>query len=297
MEVTRLFDLLERYKNNYAEKEDALASKVDGKWIKVPSTEYYEKAHQISYALLSKKLKKGDKIGLISSNCFEWNIIDMGISLGGMVNVPIYPTIGVDEYAYILEHSDIKVLFVGSKTIYKSISSAMDKKNLKIELYGIEDIEGLPNWTELLEEGKKNKDKYKEEVEKIKKETKEDELLTIIYTSGTTGHPKGVMLSHKNIISNAISTSKVENFTSQHRTLSFLPLNHVYERMMNYHFQYKGIGIYYAESMGKISENLKEVRPHIFNTVPRLLEKVYDSIIGKGKNLPFLPKLIFFLGP
>ncbi|HRW62991.1 MAG TPA: long-chain fatty acid--CoA ligase, partial [Bacteroidales bacterium] len=294
MNITRTFDLLDRYKELYPDKEDALAGKQDGKWVKVSTQDYLNYSNWISYGLLSLGFKKGDKIATITNNRPEWNFVDHGLAQIGIVHVPIYPTIGTEEYDYILNHSEVKAIIISGKIIWNKISGII--KNIKsIErIFSFNETEELESWEVIVEEGKKNEEKYRDEVIKIKESIDKHEMVTLIYTSGTTGNPKGVMLSHNNIVTNAISTSKAHGLGSDKRTLSFLPLCHVYERMMNYNFQYSGISIYYAENLGTITTDIKEVKPHIFNTVPRLLEKVYDGIIGKGKNLPYIKKQIFF---
>lgn len=294
MEITRSFDLLNQYKTKFANKPDALASKVDKKWVKYSGKEYVDNSNYVSYGLLSLKLEKGSKVAIISNSRPEWNFVDMGVAQAGLITVPVYPTISMEEYAYILKHADVKVLFVGNNTIFKNIKPAIEQEKLNIDIYTFEAIDGIKNFSEVIELGKKNEEKFKDEVEKIKSEIKASDLLTILYTSGTTGFPKGVMLTHENLMSNARSTTKIHPFAEEHTALSFLPMNHVYERMVNYHYQMKGINIYYAESMGTIVNDLKEVNPHIFSSVPRLLEKVYDGIIGKGKNLTGIKKTIFF---
>lgn len=294
MEVTRTFDLLSRYAELYAHKDDALACKVNGNWVKYSTADYINNATYISHGLLALGLKKGDKIATIANNRPEWNFVDMGVSQAGMVHVPIYPTISKEEYEYILNHAEPSVIFVSDKALYAKIKPIGDSVKTVKNVYTFDDIEGAKNVKEVLELGMKNQEKQKSELENIKNSVTPDELVTLLYTSGTTGFPKGVMLSHNNLVTNSISTSKCHELGSEHRTLSFLPLSHVYERMVNYHFQYKGISIYYAENMGTIVNDLKEVKPHIFNSVPRLLERVYDRIIGKGKDLSYIKKQLFF---
>ncbi len=293
MKVERIFDLLERYKQLY-NKEDALAGKKNNVWIKYSSTNYIENSNLISYALITKGLKKGDKVAVITNNRPEWNFIDMGTLQAGVITTPIYPTISKDEYHYILDHSKPKFLFIANKNIYDKVKPIAQKVSSIEEIFTFDDIDGAKNWKELLDIGKKNAIENKPTLESIKSEISPEDLATIIYTSGTTGYPKGVMLTHSNLVSNFTETTKVHHLSNKHRALSFLPLCHVYERMMNYHYQYKGISIYYAESMGAISENLKEIKPHIFVTVPRLLETVYDKIINVGNELPFIKRKIFF---
>jgi long-chain acyl-CoA synthetase len=186
------------------------------------------------------------------------------------------------------------MIILGNKSIYNKVKPIINKIHALKEIYSFDPVDGVKSFDEIIEAGKKNADKFHDELERIKDSIKPEDLVTIIYTSGTTGNSKGVMLSHNNLIKNAITTSKAHHLGYGHRAISFLPLCHVYERMVNYHFQYKGISIYYVENMGTVSETVKEIKPHIFNTVPRLLEKIYDNIIGKGRNLPWIKKTIFF---
>src|SRR6056297_1393393 len=293
MEVTRTFDLLERYKNHY-QKDDALAGKQNGKWVRYSTNEYIKYSHYFSYGLLSLGFKKGDKIATISNNRPEWNFADLEMAMAEIVHVPIYPTISESDYKYILKHSEVKAVIVSSLSLLNKIKPLVDKVKRIKKIYSFNEIEGIENWVQIIEAGRSHEKQYKEKLKEIKNTIIPEEMVSLIYTSGTTGNPKGVMLSHRNLVSNFISTSKAHKLGKNHRALSFLPLCHVYERMMNYHFQYKGLSIYYSESLGSIANDLKEVKPHIFNTVPRLLEKVYDKILSKGKNLPYIKKVIFF---
>lgn len=293
MVVRRTFDIIDWNYEKYPRK-DMYCGKQDKEWITYSTEDARNYVNWVSYGLMAMGYKKGDKIATITGNKPEWNFVDMALAQTGMIHVPIYPTLNTEEYAFILEHAEVKAIFLGNKSIYGKVSPIAEKlENLK-DIFSIEQVEGVGSIWGIIEEGKKNADKYKDVVEKTKNEIKPEDLLTIIYTSGTTGNAKGVMLTHKNLITNALSTSTLHELGYGHRALSFLPLCHVYERMMNYHFQYKGLSVYYVENMGTISEAIKEIKPHIFNTVPRLLEKIYDNIIGKGKNLPWLKKQIFF---
>lgn len=293
MAVTRTFDILERLKNKFP-REDILAGKQNGEWVKYSTTEYINYVNWISWGLLSMGFKKGDKIATISDNRPEWNFVDFGMAQIGVVHVPIYPTISQEDYEYILRHSEVKAVIISSKLIYNKVMPFINKIKRIKTVFSFEYLKGVESWTKIVDAGKLDEKAYSQKVERLRKEISPDEMVTLIYTSGTTGSPKGVMLSHHNLVTNVISTSKAHKLGYSHRALSFLPLCHVYERMMNYHMQYKGISIYYAENLGTIARDLKEVKPHIFNTVPRLLERVYDKILGKGKNLPFLKKVIFF---
>ncbi len=294
MEITRTFDLLDRLLENYPQKDDILAGKENKQWVKYSTKDYVELATIVSYGLLSLGLKKGDKVAMVSNNRPEWNFIDMGISQAGMVHVPIYPTIGVEEYEYILDDAKPKLIFVSDKGLFEKIKPIVDNAASIEGIYTINKVEGAKNWAEVKELGKENADKYRDELVKIEDSVKPGDMVTLIYTSGTTGDPKGVMLSHSNLMSNVIASSTVHPYGPESNSLSFLPLCHIYERMLNYHFQYKGVSIYYAENMGTIVNDLKDIKPKLFSTVPRLLETVYDKIIGKGKDLPYIKKQIFF---
>lgn len=293
MEFKRTFDLLdytlEKYNNTIA-----LAGKVNKNWVTYSQKEFNEKATNFSYGLLELGMKPGDVIALVSNNRPEWNFIDMGISQAGMVHLPIYPTITAEEYEYILNDAEPKLLIISDKSLYNKILPILEKTKSITGVYTIDQVENAKNWEEVLSLGKKNTEKHEEGLTEIKKSIKPEDLVTLIYTSGTTGFPKGVMLSHSNLVSNAIDTSVVHPNGHGAKCLSFLPLCHIYERMLTYHYMYKGISIYYAENMGTIVNDLKDVKPDLFSTVPRLLETVYDKIISKGKGLPYVKKQIFF---
>ena len=294
MEVTRIFDLLNRYAEHFPDKDDALAGKKDGKWIKYSSKKYIDYSNYFSYGLLGLGFKPGDKIATVSNNRPEWNITDLGMMQTGVIHVPIYPTIGIEDYEHILRHSDVKAIIISDNALYDKLKKLIEKIPTIHHVFTINEVEGVRNWWEIIEIGKALKPKYKNEVLKIKASIKPGDMATIIYTSGTTGISKGVMLSHRNIVSNFIATSYLQPLDHRHKILSFLPLCHIYERMVNYKFQYKGISIYYAENLGTISANLKEIRADGFNTVPRLLERVFDKIVAKGNTLSGMKKKIFF---
>ena len=293
MEITRTFDLLELYKEKYR-MDDALAGKEKGVWVRYSSDQYLEQVNFISYGLLALGLKKGDRVATISNNRPQWNFIDMGASQAGLVHVPIYPTISKEEYDYILKDCKPRIIFVAEKGLYEKIKPIADREDSVLDVYTISEVEGAKNLSEVVELGKQSGDKFRDELNKIKESVNPKEFFTLLYTSGTTGFPKGVMLSHENVVSNFLATSELHTLGHGDKTLSFLPISHIYERMVNYHFQYLGIAIYYAENMGTIVDNVKEIKPEIFLTVPRLLERVYDRIVGKGKDLTGIKKSIFF---
>jgi len=293
MDIKRTFDLLDRYAEKYV-IDDALAIKRNKKWEKFSTQHYIETANNVACGLLELGFKPGDKIATITNNRPEWNFIDMGAAMAGIIHIPVYPTINVTEFTHILNHSDVSMVIVSDKNLVKKIKPITDNIDKIKSLYTFSDIEDEKNWTEIANLGNKVKDQRMPELQKIKDSISEDDMATIIYTSGTTGTSKGVMLSHKNLISNAITTSKIQPLVFGHKVLSFLPLSHVYEHMLNYHFQYKGIRVYYAENMGTIIDNLKEIKADGFSSVPRLLEMVFDKIIAKGKDLTGIKKMIFF---
>ncbi len=267
--------------------------KYDKEWRSFSTEEVRDIVNMVSIGLIAMGYRRGDKC----HHQHEPSGVELcrnGIAQAGMIHIPIYPTISTDEYRYILGHADVRAIILSSKSIYNKVSPIVSDIPTLKDIFSFENIEGIRSFSEITEAGKANTGKYKSELDEIKRSIGPEDLVTIIYTSGTTGNPKGVMLTHKNLVSNAITTSYAHHLGYGHRAVSFLPLCHVYERMVNYHFQYKGISIYYVENMGTISEAVKEVRPHIFNTVPRLLEKIYDNIMSKGHNLPWIKKQIFF---
>ena len=291
--ISRLFDFpyYQLEKNNIS---NCLVTKNNGVWIATSTKEYLEKANTISRALVRLGVNKNDKIAIISSsNRTEWNIMDIGVLQIGAQNVPIYPTISEVDYEYILNHSEATFCFVSDADILEKIN--LIKNNLKYlkEVYSFDPLTDCKNWEELLELGKDESNQ--DVVEDRKKNVKPEELATIIYTSGTTGKPKGVMLSHNNIVSNVLdSASRIPFEEGTSVALSFLPICHIFERVILYIYQYYSVSIYFAESIEKVSDNIKEVRPTVFTVVPRLLEKVYDKIYAKGSELKGIKKILFF---
>ncbi len=294
MEFRRTFDLLENYRSEYNTHPDALAVKRNRKWEKFSSVEYLKKVDEVACGLLNLGFFPGNKIATITNNRPEWNFLDMGMARVGMIHVPVYPTINGGEFEHILTHAEVRAVVVSDKILYKKIKPIADQLPSIEFLFTIDEVEDAENWERILEAGRVNMEVTLERVKEIEQKIDENTLCSIIYTSGTTGVSKGVMLSHKNFMSNAISTTEVQPLNYRHKFLSFLPLSHVYERMMNYHLQYLGIRIYYAENMGTIVDDLKEVKPEGLNTVPRLLEKIFDKIISKGKTLTGIKRKIFF---
>ncbi|MEW7291530.1 AMP-dependent synthetase/ligase [Aquimarina sp. 2304DJ70-9] len=291
--ITRLFDF-PHYQLKKFNLDKSLITKYDGEWIATSSAEYVEKANQISRGLLRLGVKPNDKVAIISSNNrTEWNITDIGVLQIGAQDVPIYPTISQEDYEYVLNHSESTYCFVSDEEVYQKVKNIQANVPSLKEVFSYNDIKGCKSWNEVLDLGKD--DSNQEEVEKIMDSVKEDDLATLIYTSGTTGRPKGVMLSHKNVVSNTLAAStRFPLVPGDIKALSFLPVCHIYERMTMYLYQYLGASIYFAESIEAISDNLKEVSPEIMTAVPRLLEKVYDKIIAKGADLTGVKKKLFF---
>lgn len=292
-EIKCLFDFPyhQLSKNNLP---DCLVTKYNGEWVKTSTREFVDKANTISRALLRMGIQKNDKIALISTNNrTEWSIMDIGILQTGAQNVPIYPTITEEEYEYILNHSETVYCFVSDQEVYdKIVRIKANVPSLK-QVYSFNKIPGCKNWEELLELGADESNQP--DVETRKSQVQPSDLATIIYTSGTTGKPKGVMLTHHNVVSNVIdSTPRIPVKEGSSRAMSFLPVCHIFERMLLYLYQYYSVSIYFAESIDKISENLKEVKPNKMSVVPRLLEKVYDKIYAKGTELTGIKKKLFF---
>lgn len=290
-EITRLFDF-PYYQLEKFDLDAALVTKKDGTWVETSTREYLEKANAVSRALLKLGIKKNDKIAVISStNRTEWNIMDIGILQLGAQNIPIYPTISAEDYEYVLNHSESIYCFVSDEEVLEKVNKIKSRTQLK-EVYSFNDIKGCKHYSELFELGKD--ESTQPEVEARKNEVKPNDLATIIYTSGTTGKPKGVMLSHHNITSNALDASKrLPPIGKGTRVLSFLPICHIFERVLIYIYQYAGTTVYFAEGIDKIGENAKEVKPNLMSVVPRLLEKVFDKIMAKAEDLSGIKKNLF----
>lgn len=293
IKVERLFDVA-HYAHQKYNLPVIFATKNNGRWIKTSSQEYIDNANAVSKALIHLGVQPNDKIAVVTTaNRTEWNILDIAILQVGAQNVPIYPTVSPEEFEYIFNHSEANLCFVSDAILYEKIKAIKDKIPLVKDLYSFDKITDCKNIQDLIDLG--NSLENEAEVEARKNNVKTDDLATIIYTSGTTGRPKGVMLSHKNIIFNFMASQNRVPFTyGKDTALSFLPCCHVYERMLLYLYQYGGLSIYFAESIDKIGENIIEVKPNVMCVVPRLLEKVYDKIIEKGASLTGIKKKLFF---
>ena len=285
----RLFDFLEYQLNNPLDK--SINTKYDGKWVSLSTHDFFEKVQIVSRKLIEIGIKKGDKIALISTqNRTEWCIVDNSILQIGGVTVPIYPTISEKEFQYVLNHSESKICFVSDKDVFDKIYKIKDKTKLK-KIYSFEEFQNCSNWNLLFENDKKS---LQDKVNIKKEEVIPDDLATIIYTSGTTGVPKGVMLTHRNIVSNILSASKrLPPMENKNKALSFLPLCHIFERIIIYMYYYSRVEIYFAESLETISENLNEIKPFYMTAVPRLIEKIFDKIEGKAEEFKGVKKSLY----
>jgi len=290
---SRNFDLLESFTKNFPGKK-VLAEKIDGSWKFYTSEQYSEIAHLFACGLLELGFRKGDKIMTVTNNRPQWNFVDMGMSLAGVVHVPVYTSMNAEEYGYIMKHSDARMVMVSDQKLYDLILPESEKIKEVEHLYTFDNMKGASHWTEVVEKGKNVSEKIREQLEVIKKEIRPSDIVSIIYTSGTTGRSKGVMLTHQNLVSNFIAAADVFRLNENDRYLSIIPVCHVGGRLGNYQTQYSGACIYYAENMGTIAVNLKEIQATGFDAVPRILEKIYDNVIAKGRSLTGMKKRIFF---
>ena len=293
MKPTRLFEFIS-YQNDNAPLEKSFTTKYNGKWESISSQTFCDQAESISNALIELGIQSQDKIAMISSNNrTEWSLMDVGLLTIGAVNVPIYPTISSKDYEYILNHSESQYCFVSDQEVYDKVMAIQKNVSSLKKVYSFDHIEGCAHWSELLEAGKEKP--HQETVQKRRDEVKSEDLATIIYTSGTTGVPKGVMLSHNNVVSNVISSSKRLPLTIGNASaLSFLPVCHIFERVILYIYMYNSVSVYFAESVETIADNLRDVKPEVMTAVPRLLEKVYDKIYAKGEDLSGVKQNLFY---
>lgn len=288
-DITRVFDLLGYSLENYR-KSDMVAAKHDGRWVKYSTESFVGQVNMLSLGLIAKGIKKDDKVAIMSSNRPEWNICDFGIIQIGAAVVPMYPTLAESDIKFIIRDADVKIVFVSDLQLYNKLNKVRTEEDTAFEIFSFDKIDGVPHWSELL---KSDDDASFQSLDAYRQAISPDDLLTLIYTSGTTGTPKGVMLTHDNLISN-FKASSVLYPKGFKKALSFLPLSHIFERMVLYMYFYLGISVYYAQSIDTIVTDLSEVKPHGFTTVPRLLEKVYDRIVAKGSELKGIKKQLFF---
>lgn len=283
-----LFDLIKNYEKQFT-KDIMVAGRSKDGWRTFSTNEFVDIVNNLSKGLIAKGIKKGDRIALMSGNRPEWNFIDFACNQLGVATVPLYPTLSNQDLVFILDNAEVKMLFVSNEELAKKADNALKENNMNLEAYTFDEISGRPNYREVMELGKSQDI----DLETYRSAVQPDDLLTLIYTSGTTGKPKGVFLSHKNIISNVEASNHLVTEEFQ-KALSFLPLCHIFERMVVYLYLSRGVQIYYAENLDNIVVDINEVKPDLFTTVPRVLEKVYDKVVEKGKNLTGIKKSLFF---
>lgn len=290
MEIKRVFDILDKLKT-YAPKSDLLNAKENKVWVNYSLNDFVNSANYVSAALLALGLNQKENVALMAANSPQWNFVDYGCQQVNMPTVPIFPTISNNDLAFILNHSEAKIIFISDRATYQRLATIEEQLPKLKYVYSFYPIEGVKSFTEFLELGKANFDANK--IQQIKNHIQEHDLLTLLYTSGTTGVPKGVMLSHYNLLSNVLTCQHIAPFTNKWRALSFLPLNHVYERFLNTLYLYHGVSIFYAESFETIGDNCREIHPQIFVAVPRVLERVLERITDAGDKLSGMKKRIF----
>jgi long-chain acyl-CoA synthetase len=293
MNVTRTFDLLENMQEKYPDKEDILACKRDGNWIKFSVKDYVETAHLLAYGFMAMGLKEDDKVITVTNNRPEWNFVDLALPMAKMIHIPVYPILSLEDYKHIIQHSEAKIVIIGNETICKRVAPLIDEIEHKPVIYTVNEVEGYPSLDEIIALGKEKKEELAPILEQIKQNVQPDDVPTIIYTSGTTGTPKGVMLTHKGLVHNFKGHAAMQIRDHRHKMLSFLPLSHIYERTMNYEYQFLGISTYYAENLGTIAADLKDIQADGFCGVPRVLETIYDKLRAAGKDMSGITKVIY----
>jgi long-chain acyl-CoA synthetase len=293
METNRLFDLPERCLTLFPDS-DVFAAKCDGKWIKYTPLDYFNFARWFALGLLEMGFKKGDKIASVTNNRPEWNFIDAGMTMIGVIHVPVYTSLSNDEFQYVFEHSDARMVILSGSKFYENIKPVCDRVKKVEWVYTFDKTDHTKHWMEVVEKGKQSQSGTLEKLEEIKKAITPSDPAVLIYTSGTTGTSKGVLLSHENLVSNFKAAAEVFKMGPDDRYLNILPLCHVGGRMGNYQTQYSGACVYYAENMGTIALNLKEIKATGFDAVPRILEKVFDNVLAKGRSLTGVKKKLFF---
>jgi long-chain acyl-CoA synthetase len=288
---TRLFDFIYHQEQQYSQ-EKCYTFKKSGTWNSISTKEFLEQSNTVSRALLNLGIKKGDKVAVISSNNRpEWHALDIGVLQIGAQNIPLYPTLAEKDYQYILNHSDALYCFVSDKELLEKVNAVKENTNLK-GIFTFDEVDTKTDWNTFLTLGESLDNQC--DVDALKESVSENDLATIIYTSGTTGTPKGVMLSHKNIVQNTLVSADALDLTgNNYRVVSYLPISHIFERFASYYYHYMGFEVYFAESIDKLGDTLKEVKPHFIPVVPRLLEKVFDKIVAKGNELTGFKKAAF----
>ncbi len=290
IQVKRLFDIPYYQMKNHPSK-NMFVTKVSGNWIGISTEDFIDQVNKVSRGLVAYGVQEGDNVAMASNNRYEWNILDIAIQQTGAIVVPLYPNISEADYKYILNNAGIKLCVVGNEELFGKIKNIENEVETLQYLFTFDQVEGAIHWTAIHDRAPEID---QSEIEKRKEKVKGEDLVTIIYTSGTTGNPKGVMLSHNNILSNVDACQPAIPADNNSKVLSFLPVCHIYERMLHYLYMYIGCSIHFAESMDTIGDNIREVKPDVFTAVPRLIEKVYDRIIAKGDELTGIKRKLFF---
>lgn len=290
--ITRCFDLLDFYRTSFGNKPDMYGAKVDGKWKTWSTDECIATMNNLSSGLINLGVKKGDRVGIMAANRPEWNFTDFAIQLCGAVSVPVYPNLSEQDLAFVIKDAGLVAFFTDTKSLADKVALGAKQAGVSIHIFTFDSGDGYKQMSTLVEDGKKNP--QTSVIEDVKKNTDPDTLLTLLYTSGTTGTPKGVMLTHDNLVSNFTVLCDLPPVDHTCKALSFLPLNHIYERMLSYLYLFRGPSIYYAESIEKVGDNIREIQPHMFSCVPRLVEKVFDRIMAKGEELTGIKRKLFF---
>ena len=288
--LNRLFDVPYHQLKNFPQ-EHMFNTKVNGEWQALSTKDFLDRSMRLSKALIHLGISSGDRVAVASTNRYEWNILDIAVQQVGAVLVPLYPTISAKDYAYILNDCSAAYMFVGNQEIADKITEVKPQLTTLKEVFAFDELNEVSSWNTLFELTHEVSELM---VQERMDQVKPEDLLTIIYTSGTTGNPKGVMLSHQNVLSNVLACEEPIPADQSSKVLSFLPVCHIYERMLHYLYMYIGASIYFAESMETIGDNIREVKPDVFSAVPRLIEKVYDKIIAKGEDLTGVKKKLFF---
>ena len=290
VQVKRLFDIPYYQLETYP-KETMFVTKSQGTWNGTTTSYFLNEIMLFSRGLITMGIKQGDNIALVTDNRVEWNIMDFAIQQVGAIVVPLYPNISEADYAYILNNAEIKLCIVGNEALFEKIKKVRSSVPTLTHLFSFDHVKGSTHWSAIKNQSRETDESV---VTSRMDAIKPGDLATIIYTSGTTGHPKGVMLTHENILSNVFGCKESIPADEHSRVLTFLPVCHIYERMLHYLYMYLGCSIYFAESLDTIGSNVKEVGPHVFSAVPRLIEKVFDKIIAKGEELKGRKKKLFF---
>jgi long-chain acyl-CoA synthetase len=286
----RLFEVPDHQLKNYPNSA-MFVTKTAGIWVPIATSDFIERTMNVARGLISMGIQAGDRVAVASSNRLEWNILDIAVQKTGAILVPLYPNISENDYRFILNDCAAKICVVSNQELADKISNVRGDVSSLEHIFSFDKLESVPHWSHI-EEQRTHTDV--ELVHDRMKQVKNEDLVTIIYTSGTTGNPKGVMLSHQNLLSNVGACIEPIPADNHSRVLTFLPICHVYERMLHYLYMYLGCSIYFAESMETIGENIKEVKPHVFSAVPRLIEKVFDKIMAKGEELNGIKKGLFY---